>query len=81
MKVVVLLFAGLRERVGQREMQVEVGEKATVRTLLAQLSARHPVLAGYPFAIAVNGEYASQEGELADGDEVALIPPVSGGAE
>ena len=80
MKVVVLLFAGLKERVGERELRVEMSGIVTVRDLLTQLAKRHPVLDGYPFAVAVNGHYASRDASLAEGDEVALIPPVSGGS-
>jgi molybdopterin synthase catalytic subunit len=80
MNVVVLLFAGLKERIGERELRVELNGKADVRALLAQLAQRHPVLERYPFAVAVNGQYASRDASLAEGDEVALIPPVSGGS-
>jgi molybdopterin converting factor subunit 1 len=79
MSVVVLLFAGLKERIGQRELRVDLDGGASVSALLAQLARRHPILDSYPFAVAVNGHYANRDATLAEGDEVALIPPVSGG--
>ena len=70
----VRLFAGLRERAGWSQREVEA---ATVGDVWATLG-----LGEEPKGLlyAVNKEYASRDRELADGDEVALIPPVSGGA-
>lgn len=80
MSVVVLLFAGLRERIGMRSLRVDDLERAsTVGALIERLRTDYPALQGYPFAIAVNGAYTGIERELSEGDEVALIPPVSGG--
>lgn len=75
MRVRVKLFAGLRERAGWSERELEdVRRVADVWPALA--------LGDEPAGLlyAVNKEYAKRERELADGDEVALIPPVSGGA-
>src|SRR4051812_10644977 len=70
----VRLFAGLRERAGWSERELEdVRRVSDVWPALA-LGAEPPGL-----LYAVNKEYAAAERELADGDEVALIPPVSGG--
>ena len=75
MKVTVRLFAGLRERAGWSEREVEG---------VTRLGDVWPALdlGGEPEGLlyAVNKEYAGREHELRDGDEVALIPPVSGGA-
>jgi len=74
-KVTVRLFAGLRERAGWSEREVEG---------VTRLGDVWPALdlGGEPDGLlyAVNKEYAGREHELRDGDEVALIPPVSGGA-
>ncbi|MEI8358437.1 MAG: molybdopterin converting factor subunit 1 [Pseudomonadota bacterium] len=80
MRVRVLFFASLRERVGDREVVRTVEDGATAADLVARLRADFPALdeAGR-FAIAVNSEYTDGGHRLADGDEVALIPPVSGG--
>jgi molybdopterin synthase catalytic subunit len=74
MPVTVRLFAGLRERAGWSNREVDA---ATVGDVWATLG-----LGDEPEGLlyAVNREYAARERELRDGDEVALIPPVSGGA-
>lgn len=81
MRVRVLLFAMLRERLGQRELEMKLPEGATVASLVEQLGKQYPGLRlrDLPLAVAVNQEYAAATHPLADGDEVALIPPVSGG--
>ena len=71
------LFAVLRERAGADRLTMELPEGARVKDALAQLRE----LAGdLPLVMAVNREYAPEEQVLAPGDELALIPPVSGGA-
>lgn len=81
MRVPVRLFAGLRERAGASSIEVEVPEPATVGGLLGALGAT-PLGALPPRSciVAVNREYADVEQPIGAGDEVALIPPVSGGA-
>jgi molybdopterin synthase catalytic subunit/molybdopterin converting factor small subunit len=75
MRVSVKLFAGLRERAGWSERDVEGVERvADVWPALALGDEPEGLL------YAVNKEYADRDRRLADGDEVALIPPVSGGA-
>jgi len=71
------LFAQLRERAGADEVELELPEGARVRDALA---AVHELAAGLPVVMAVNREYASEDSALAPGDELALVPPVSGGA-
>lgn len=77
MKVSVRLFAQLRERAGARELELELPEGAVVADALA---AVEDLAAGLPVVLAVNREYAPRDAELHAGDEIALIPPVSGGA-
>ena len=83
MTVNVRLFAILRERAGQDRIALELDPGATVEDALAAL-AREPGLAEpldrMAVAMAVNRDYASGDTELHAGDELALIPPVSGGA-
>ncbi len=80
MTVTVRLFASLRERAGRDRLVFEVEPACRLGTLLARLEAELPFLhAAGRLAIAVNEEYARPETELAEGDEIALIPPVSGG--
>lgn len=82
MRVTVRLFAGLRELTGAAELVRDLPPGATVRTLWNSLIAEFPALAAYTGSIssAVNAEYAKLETPLAAGDEVAFLPPVSGGA-
>ena len=77
MRIVVRLFAGLRERAGTDRRELELAPGTRVRDVwdAVELGPEPPGL-----LYAVNREYAERERELADGDEVALIPPVSGGA-
>jgi molybdopterin synthase catalytic subunit/molybdopterin converting factor small subunit len=77
-KVEVKLFAMLRERAGADSVEVELAEGATVGDLLGDLSQ---LIGALPVRAAVNREYSDAGQTLAAGDEVALIPPVSGGSE
>ncbi len=81
MKISVRLFAGLHDLLGQREITLHRADGATVAQLRDQLSHEYPVVTPFlPTLIcAVDEEYVSHEHPLRDGDEVALIPPVSGG--
>jgi molybdopterin converting factor subunit 1 len=77
MEVVVRLFAGLRERAGTGEQRLELPEGSRVADVWAQLE-----LGDQPAGLlyAVNRQYAPADTPLSAGDEIALIPPVSGGA-
>jgi len=77
-----LTFASIQDIVGSREIDVELPSGSTVRDLLAHLEEIYPRIAGYRSILltAVNEEYANPETTIADGDEVAVFPPVSGGA-
>jgi molybdopterin converting factor subunit 1 len=80
MTVRVRFFASLRERLRSSEVLREVPSGATVADLVALLHQDYPAFAGSGrVSIAVNAEYVDTRHALADGDEVALIPPVSGG--
>ena len=81
-RVRVRLFAVQRELVGARDVGLELEDGATIEDAWAALVARHPAVApGRPFVrFARNAAYAPPETVLADGDEVAMIPPVSGGS-
>jgi MoaE-MoaD fusion protein len=77
MEVTVRLFAMLRERAGARELTIELPEGARVRDALDSLGE---LAEGLPLVMAVNREYAAEDHVLDPGDELALIPPVSGGS-
>ena len=80
MKITVLYFAGLREKMGCGEAREDAAPGTTVGVLWESLRAR-PALAGWagPIGFAVNGQWCGRERALADGDTLALLPPVSGG--
>jgi MoaE-MoaD fusion protein len=78
MRVSVRLFAGLRERAGQDQLELELPDRASVGDALAALA---PLTGGVRVVMAVNREYADASTPLTTGDELALIPPVSGGGE
>ena len=82
LRVRVRLFAIQRELAGTREVHLDLPEGSTVGDAWDAVAARHPVLApGRPSVrFARNGDYAEPATPLEDGDEVAFIPPVSGGA-
>lgn len=77
--VSVRLFASYREAAGAARLSTSLPTGARVSDLVEALSSRLPGLHSTRGLIAVNHEYASADAALQDGDEVALIPPVSGG--
>jgi molybdopterin synthase catalytic subunit len=77
MLVRVRLFAGLRERAGAEEIGLELPEGASVGDALERVGE---LTDGVPVVMAVNQEYADRSVALHAGDELALIPPVSGGS-
>ncbi|HEX3317348.1 MAG TPA: molybdenum cofactor biosynthesis protein MoaE [Solirubrobacteraceae bacterium] len=76
MVVTIRLFAMLRERAGAAEIELDLPEGARVRDALERLD---DLAGGLPLVMAVNRDYADSDSELRPGDELALIPPVSGG--
>ena len=80
--VVVRLFGSVREELGARELAMELPDGATVAELRAQLGSEHPIFdrMGERLAVSVNLELARLETVLRSGDEVAFLPPVSGGS-
>ena len=81
MHVRLLFFATLKDIVGAREMQLEVPAGATVADVLTHLESTYPRIKDYrPVVLtAINEEYVDKGTPVADGDEVAIFPPVSGG--
>ncbi|MDP9266185.1 MAG: molybdenum cofactor biosynthesis protein MoaE [Chloroflexota bacterium] len=81
MRVLVRLFGSYRGAAGVGSMDLELPAQATVRDAVAAIVQAHPLLARGPrLVIARNREYVADDETLNAGDEVALIPPVSGGA-
>ncbi len=81
MHIKLRFFASLRERLGRSEGSCEVPEGATVRTVWETLKQEHPTLVEVErsLAFAVAQEYVDGDHPLHDNDELAFIPPVSGG--
>jgi sulfur-carrier protein len=81
MRVTVRLFARLRDITGAVELERDVAPGATIGTVWRQLVGEFPDLASYERSIssAVNADYARMDHAVADGDEIAFLPPVSGG--
>lgn len=83
MKIRVRFFASLRDIVGRREVVLELPEGVTASELLQRFAGEHPRLQALlpSLLLAVNREYVESTQLLRDGDEVAFIPPVSGGTD
>jgi molybdopterin converting factor subunit 1 len=81
MKLHLLFFASLRERLRRSEAEHDLRDGSTIADLWTTLCAENPGLREMSASIsfAVNQEYVDRATVLHDGDEVALIPPVSGG--
>ena len=81
MKVRVRLFALARDVVGQEAVDVELADGGTVAALRESIAARYPALCDVMRVslVAVNADYAGDSIALCPTDDVALIPPVSGG--
>jgi molybdopterin converting factor subunit 1 len=80
-RVTVKLFARLRDIAGAAELARDVAPGATIRSVWSELIREFPDLAGYERSIstAVNADYARMDQAVSEGDEVAFLPPVSGG--
>ena len=77
----VRLFAGAAEAIGARSLEYSLRAGSTLSDLVNLVASDHPAIAAMrpSLRFAVNHEFAAPEGVLSDGDEVAVIPPVSGG--
>lgn len=80
MKVNVLAFGIAKDIFGGSSVDVELPEQGTTARLKESLESRYPRLKQLvSYMVAVNNEYASNESVLTEKDEIAIIPPVSGG--
>jgi molybdopterin converting factor subunit 1 len=81
MRITVRLFARLRDIAGAGDLSREARPGATVRDVWDGLVAEFPEMARYTSSMssAVNADYARMTAPVSDGDEVAFLPPVSGG--
>jgi molybdopterin synthase sulfur carrier subunit len=81
MKIKILFFAAAREHVGNRKVEWELPEGLAAGQLKQELCCRFPAMKALMegISVAINAEYVDDSAVLHDGDEVAIIPPVSGG--
>lgn len=77
MQVKVLLFGPLAETCGGREHLIEIPPNSSARFLIEEMELDHWL--GQGLAVSVNGNRVSEDEPLNEGDEIALLPPVSGG--
>ena len=82
MRVTVRLFARLREIAGTGELILDLAAPATIGAVWAELASRYGDLAPYGASVSAarNLEYARMNTAVSEGDEIAFLPPVSGGA-
>jgi molybdopterin converting factor subunit 1 len=81
MRVTIRLFARLRDLAGSGELVRDVPQPATVQTVWRLLVTEMPALGEYErtMSVAVNADYSRMNAAVQEGDEVAFLPPVSGG--
>jgi molybdopterin converting factor subunit 1 len=81
MRVTIRLFARLRDLAGSGELVRDVPGPATVQTVWKALVTEMPALSAYErtMSVAVNADYSRMSASVSEGDEVAFLPPVSGG--
>ncbi len=85
MKIKVLYFASIKDRLGKDEEELELKDGETLQSLLNHLKSENDVLAkfleAHSFLFAVNEEIANLDTILKSNDEIAILPPLSGGLE
>ena len=80
MKITLLAFGIVKDIFGDRRLEIELPEHSTTTDLKALLNSQYPALQQLAvYRIAVNDEYSAANVVIKEGDEVAIIPPVSGG--
>lgn len=81
MKIKVLFFASCRDLVGTGEKEITLDDGATMADLISEIASEHArfIEMAPSLMVSANQEYVEREHVLSDGDEVAFIPPVSGG--
>jgi len=79
MNIKLLLFAQAREIAGDSEIDLILPEESDVGALIRLLTTRFPAFSQLEMKAAVNSEYVEDNHRLHNGDEVAIIPPISGG--
>lgn len=83
MAITVRFFAVLREATGHESLALKAGDGDTVADIVQRLERDYPAVAKYRpvLSYAVNGEYTRADAPVRDGDELAILPPISGGRQ
>ncbi len=81
MKVKIALFSVYREAVGEKEIEIEIGDDAKIKDVVQLLVERYPSLRKLiEYAIfSINYEYADENSRIREGDTIAIFPPIGGG--
>lgn len=80
MKITIKYFAGLRDITGKELEKVDLPEKMKIADLISMLYEKYPEMKkSADIVVARNRQYAEEDEEIEEGDEIALLPPVSGG--
>ena len=81
MNIHVQFYAQLRDLIGTREMDIDLGEDATVRDLLEKIYSKQPALRSHDKSILIGAgvEFVDRSHKLKPGEEIAIMPPVQGG--
>lgn len=75
----ILLFAGLKEKVGSSRVSLDIDREISVEMLKSYIYEEYPELDGEVFQVASNESFVRDDYQVSGSDEIALIPPVSGG--
>ena len=73
------LFAGIKQKIGKDEIIINADREIKVRELISIIKEQYPEIKELNFFVSVNHEFADEEKVIKEGDEIALLPPVSGG--
>ena len=81
MKVKLLLFAALKDIAGRRDLEMELDDGSTLQQVTEKLASLYPEIGRMQNSvrIAINQEFADENSSLNNGDEIAFLPPMSGG--
>lgn len=73
------LFAGIKHKIGKNEIILNLNRELKVKELVSIIKEQYPEIKEINFFVSVNHEFADKEKVIKEGDEIALLPPVSGG--
>ena len=79
MELTLLVFGIIKQKTGKSSIKIDVQGTPTVKNLREEFTKQYPDFAQLNTLVAVNNNYVTSDFELNDDDEIALIPPVSGG--